>query len=77
MLNSKKHVIQLGNSMAASDWSFEPIQNQTKTNKTRGLKLPPRLQNITHNSKVSIEQSFESYINLYVVETMTLYPGMV
>ena len=30
LLGIKKHVLKLGNSIAATDKSFEPIQNQTK-----------------------------------------------
>ena len=35
MLGIKKHVLKLGNSMVASDMSFEPIKNQTKPNQNQ------------------------------------------
>ena len=35
MFGIKKHVLRLGNSMVASDMSFEPIKNQTKPNQSQ------------------------------------------
>merc|ERR1712081_144915 len=48
---------------------FQVFFKHLNLNKTRSLKLPPRLKNITHNSKVSTEQHFASFDSIVVVET--------
>ena len=48
---------------------FPTLSKHLSLNKTRSLKLPPRLKNITHNSKVSTEQHFASFNSIVVVET--------